>query len=59
MARQEAWAPRGKRIVDYVPGRRWETYSVIAALNLNGVHAPLLLPGAMNTEHRRYAGMDA
>jgi len=53
LARQEAWAPRGKRIVDYVPGRRWETYSVIAALNLNGVHAPLLLPGAMNTDAMR------
>src|SRR5450432_1817409 len=25
LARQEAWAPRGERIVDYVPGRRWET----------------------------------
>jgi transposase len=53
LARQEAWAPRGKRIVDYVPGRRWETYSVIAALNVNGVHAPLLLPGAMNTDAMR------
>jgi transposase len=53
LARQEAWAPRGERIVDYVPGRRWETFSLIAALNVEGVHAPLLLPGAMNTDSMR------
>jgi transposase len=53
LARQEAWAPRGERIVDYVPGRRWETFSLIAALNVEGVHAPLLLPGAMNTDCMR------
>src|SRR6478609_6016762 len=53
LARQEAWAPRGKRIVDYVPGRRWETYSLIAALDVDGIHAPMLLPGAMNTDSMR------
>jgi len=39
-ARREAWAARCQRIVDYVPGRRGETDSVIAALNVEGVHAP-------------------
>jgi len=53
LTRPDAWAPRGERIVDHVPGRRWETFSVIAALSLDGVHAPMLLPGAMNTEAMR------
>jgi transposase len=35
--------------VDHIPGRR-ETYSVIAALRSTGVFAPMLLPGAMNTD---------
>lgn len=53
MARQEARAPRGQRIVDYVPDRRWEMYSLIAALDVDGIHAPMLLPGAMNTDSMR------
>lgn len=53
LTRSEAWAPRGERIVDSVPGRRWETFTVIAALSVGGLHAPMLLPGAMNTEALR------
>lgn len=53
LTRTSGWAPRGERLVDHVPGRRWETFSIIAALSLDGVHAPLLLPGAMNTEAMR------
>lgn len=53
LTRTNAWAPRGERIVDQVPGRRWENFSLIAALSLDGVHAPMLLPGAMNTEAMR------
>jgi len=53
LTRANGWAPRGERLVDHVPGRRWETFSLIAALSLDGVHAPLLLPGAMNTEAMR------
>lgn len=44
-----ARAPRGERVVDYVPGGRWETYSVIAGLRSTGVIAPMMLRGAMNT----------
>lgn len=47
--RAQAWAPRGERVVDHIPGRR-ETYSVIAALRSTGVFAPMVLPGAMNTD---------
>lgn len=53
LTRSEAWAPRGERVVDYVPGRRWETFTIIAALSVGGVRAPMLLPGAMNTEALR------
>ena len=53
LTRSEARAPRGERVVDYVPGRRWETFSVIAALRTDGIVAPMLLPGAMNTEALR------
>lgn len=42
-------ALRGDRVVDHVPGGRWETYSVIAALRSTGVVAPMMIRGAMNT----------
>ncbi len=51
--RTEARAPRGERVVDHVPGRRWETYSIIAGLRSTGIVAPMVLPGAMNTESLR------
>jgi transposase len=47
--RAEARAPRGERVVDYVPGGRWETYSIIAGLRSTGVIAPMMIAGAMNT----------
>ena len=53
MTRREAWAPKGQRIVDAVPGGQWETYSVIAGLRRTGVFAPMVLSGAMNGEALR------
>jgi hypothetical protein len=47
--RAQAWAPRGERVTDHIPGRR-ETYSVIAALRSTGIVAPMMPPGAMNTD---------
>src|SRR3954463_16226908 len=43
-----AWAPRGERAVDSAPAS-WETMTVIAALGLEGVRAPLAFPGATDT----------
>jgi transposase len=43
-----AWAPRGERAVGSVP-TTWGTVSVIAALGLGGVLAPLAFPGATDT----------
>ena len=43
-----AWTPRGARAVDSTPAH-WETVTVIAALGLDGVQAPLAFPGATDT----------
>ena len=43
-----ARAPRGQRVVDSVPAS-WETVTVIAALGLDGVRAPLVFPGSTDT----------
>lgn len=47
MARGYAWAPRGERAVGSAPGK-WESFTVVAALGLGGVRAPLVLPGAVD-----------
>ena len=41
-------APRGERVVDSAPAS-WTTFTVIAALGLDGVRAPLVFPGSTNT----------
>ena len=43
-----ARAPRGERAVDTAPGK-WESVTVIAALGLDGVRAPMAFPGATDT----------
>jgi transposase len=45
MSPTQAWAPRGERAFSSVP-TSWATVSVIAALGLDGVRAPLAFPGA-------------
>jgi len=47
MARTHAWSPRGERAVGSAPGK-WESFTVIAALGLDGVSAPLVLPGSID-----------
>lgn len=42
-----AWAPRGERADASAPGS-WESVTVIAALGLDGVRAPLIFPGSTN-----------
>jgi transposase len=42
-----AWAPRGERAFASAPGS-WESVTVIAALGLDGVRAPLAFPGSIN-----------
>ena len=40
-----AWAPRGERADASAP-RSWESVTVVAALGLDGVRAPLVFPGS-------------
>ena len=47
MARAYARAPRGARAVGSAPGK-WESFTVVAALGLDGVRAPLVIPGALD-----------
>jgi transposase len=47
MARAYGWAPRGERAVGSAPGR-WKSFTVVAALGLDGVRAPLVFPGALD-----------
>ena len=47
MVRADAWAPRGQRATGSAPGK-WESYTVIAALGMDGAHAPLVLPGSLD-----------
>jgi transposase len=42
-----AWAPRGERAYASAPGA-WESVTVIAAMGLDGVRAPLIIPGSAN-----------
>ena len=48
MTPASAWAPRGQRAVGWRTAS-WETVTVIAALGLDGVRAPLAFPGATDT----------
>ncbi|WP_406694345.1 IS630 family transposase [Singulisphaera sp. Ch08] len=48
MTPTHARAPRGERAVDSAPGA-WESMTVISALSLNGVRAPLTFPVATDT----------
>ena len=48
MTTTHGWAPRGERAIGPVP-TFWGTVTVIAALGLDGVRAPLAFPGATDT----------
>jgi transposase len=48
MTRSHAWAPRGERAKGSVP-TSWSATTVIAAMGLDGVKAPLVFSGATDT----------
>jgi len=48
MTPTHAWAPRGERAPGSVP-TSWGSTTVIAAVGLDGVKAPLVFPGATDT----------
>ena len=48
MTRTRGRAPRGARLVDYVPHGHWKTTTFLAGLRLGGLSAPLVVDGAIN-----------
>ena len=50
MTRLYGWGEKSERVDDYVPDVRFERSSIIAALNIKGVVAPLTYKGTMNGE---------
>jgi len=50
MTRLYGWGDKSSRVDDYVPDVRFERTSIIAAMNINGVVAPLTYKGTLNGE---------
>lgn len=50
MTRLYGRAPRGERVVDRVPGGRWQVLTVIGALTLDGMLASMTIPAATDSE---------
>ena len=50
MAPLRGWALRGARLVDAVPGGRWQTMTFLAALRCDRLTAPCVIDGPINGE---------
>jgi transposase len=48
MARRYGRAPIGERLVDAVAHGHWQTTTLVAALRVEGLMAPMVIDGAMN-----------
>lgn len=48
MARFLGRCPRGKRLVASSPAANWETVTLVSAVLLDGVIAPMMLPGSIH-----------
>ena len=48
MTRTRGRAPRGERLVDFVPHGHWKTTTFLAGLRVEGLSAPLVVDGAIN-----------
>jgi len=48
MARLRGRSPRGERCRASVPHGHWKTTTLVAALRLDGLTAPMVIDGAMN-----------
>lgn len=53
MTRRYGWAPIGDRVVGDAPYHRGDCATLVAALTVDGLEAPFLFPGAMNTQALR------
>lgn len=50
LVKTTGWAPKGERLVDHAPFGHWNTQTFIAALKVDRLDAPWVIPGAMNGE---------
>jgi len=50
MVRLHGRCPQGKRLLSKAPAGHWQTTTMIAAIGLDGVHAPFALEGAVDAE---------
>ena len=48
LTRLRGWAPGGDRLVEAVPGGKWETSTLVQAVALDGTRAAMVLNGPMN-----------
>lgn len=48
MVRLHGRCPKGQRLLSSAPASRWNTTTMIAAIGLNGVHAPFALDGGID-----------
>lgn len=49
MTRLRGRAPRGERVVEHAPHGHWQTTTMISALRLTGVEAPMVIDGPMDS----------
>ena len=49
LLRRYGRSPRGTRLRDHTPCSHWQTYTVIAALRLDGVDAPAVFDGPIDS----------
>jgi transposase len=50
MVRLHGRCPQGQRLLSKAPAGHWQTTTMIAAIGLDGVHAPFALEGAVDVE---------
>ena len=50
MVRLHGRCPEGQRLLSKAPAGHWQTTTMIAAIGVDGVHAPFALEGAVDTE---------
>jgi transposase len=49
LARRYGWAPKGERVHGSVPRNYGENLTLVASLSLEGIEAPMLLEGALDS----------
>jgi len=48
LTRLRGWAPGGDRLVEAIPGGKWQTCTLVQAIALDGIRAAMILDGPIN-----------